>query len=198
MPTEPTYHNNLGLTYFERGMYSEAILSYEKAIQLENTKLQNQRDPCQDNMSFYHKNLGLALYHIPDMDRALEEYEKAIECNRDNADNFFNRGNVWLNQERFDLAHEDFDAAIQREDRNAKFYHAKGLAFQSEAEKITKDRGDRDVLRERIESAIDCFRQAVEFSNTFIAAMFHLGLMYRRIENFHDALIQFTNVESLL
>ena len=59
----------------------------------------------------------------------LEEYEKAIECNRDNADNFFNRGNVWLNQERFDLAHEDFDAAIQREDRNAKFYHAKGLAF---------------------------------------------------------------------
>ena len=43
-----------------------------------------------------------------------------------------------LNEESFDLAHADFDKAIEREDRNAKFYHAKGLAYQAEAEKIAR------------------------------------------------------------
>ena len=63
------------------------------------------------------------------MDLALAEYEKAIDYNDTNADNFFNRGNFRLNLKQFDLAHDDYDSAIQREDRNAKFFHAKGLAF---------------------------------------------------------------------
>ena len=34
----------------------------------------------------------------------------------------------------FDEAHDDFDRAIDLENTNAKFYHAKGLAFQAQAE----------------------------------------------------------------
>lgn len=141
MPTEPTYHNNLGLSYFEKGLFNDALASYEEAIKMENLKIKQEKDRSKENLSFYHKNLGLALYHIPDMmDRALEEYEKAIDCNKDNADNYFNRGNVRLNQNppQFDLAHQDFEAAIQREDRNAKFYHAKGLAYQAESEMLAR------------------------------------------------------------
>jgi tetratricopeptide (TPR) repeat protein len=58
-----------------------------------------ERDRSHENLSFYHKNLGLALYHQGDMERALEEYERAIDYNDANADNYFNRGNVRLNQE---------------------------------------------------------------------------------------------------
>ena len=123
------------------------------------------------------------------MVRALEEYEKAIQYNDINADNYFNRGNVRLNEENFDLAHEDFEAAIEREDRNAKFYHAKGLAFQAEAEKIARSE-EPDAEREAglINQAIDFFQYSLQYCSTFISSMFHLGLMYRRTERFHDAL----------
>ena len=46
------------------------------------------------------------------MHGALIQYEKAIEYNGMNADNYFNRGNVRLNEENFDMAHSDFEAAI--------------------------------------------------------------------------------------
>ena len=106
MPTEPTYHNNLGLSYFEREEWEMALSSYEEAIRLEIEKIKAEKgDRSWENLSFYHKNLGFALYHQGDMTRALEEYEKAIEFNDSNADNYFNRGNVRLNEENFELAH---------------------------------------------------------------------------------------------
>lgn len=127
---------------------------------------------------------------MEDLERALAMYEEAIENNPSNADNYFNRGNVRLNQQEFHLAHQDFEAAIQREDRNAKFYHAKGLAYQAEAEAIAKSKNhDRMDEEDKIEHAIVFFRYALEYCSTFIASMFHLGLMYRRTEKFHDALI---------
>jgi hypothetical protein len=36
----------------------------------------------------------------------------------------------------FEEAHADFDRAIMLEPTSAKLFHAKGLAFQSEAEKL--------------------------------------------------------------
>ena len=63
MPTEPTYHNNLGLSYFEAMRFEEALSSYEEAIRLETEKCNTDHDRSHENLSFYHKNLGLALYH---------------------------------------------------------------------------------------------------------------------------------------
>ena len=80
-------------------------------------------------MSFYHKNLGLAYYHLEQYEEAMTMYDRAIGYNGENADNYFNRGNVSLNQNLFEEALEDFDRAIARDEKNAKFYHAKGLAF---------------------------------------------------------------------
>ena len=60
---------------------------------------------------------------------ALKDYKQAIDKNPDNADNYFNRGNVHLTKQEFTQAHKDFDIAIDKEEFNAKFYHAKGLAF---------------------------------------------------------------------
>ena len=108
MPTEPTYHNNLGLSYFESEQFEAALGSYEEAIRLEQEKHKIEKDRSLENLSFYHKNLGLALYHQGEMDRALIEYQKAIDYNDTNADNYFNRGNVRLNEENFVMAHEDF------------------------------------------------------------------------------------------
>ena len=72
MPTEPTYHNNLGLSYFEKGLFEDALHSYGEAIRLENEKIKVEKDRSKENISFYHKNLGLALYHMNDMTGALD------------------------------------------------------------------------------------------------------------------------------
>lgn len=68
------------------------------------------------------------------MTDAEECYNKAIELNPDNAENYFNRGNVKLNNAQYDEAHDDFDRAIALDPENAKLYHAKGLAFQAASE----------------------------------------------------------------
>ena len=70
------------------------------------------------------------------MDAALADYDQAIGLNENNADNYFNRGNVYLYQagqnllhEMYFKAHVDFDHAIELDPNNAKLYHAKGLVF---------------------------------------------------------------------
>ena len=199
MPSEPTYHNNLGLSYFEKEEFDAALCSYEEAIRLENAKIKAETDRSDENLSFYHKNLGLALYHQGEMDRAMSEYVVAIEKNPSNADNYFNKGNVHLNLEQFPEAHKCFEWAIEREDHNAKFYHAKGLAFQAEAEKEAREEDPDPALEaEHINDAIQFFQLSLQYCSTFISSMFHLGLMYRRTERFHEALQQFSRVQELL
>ena len=121
--------NNLGLSYFENDMFSEAVNQYTQAINKEDQGRKQE-------LSFYYKNRGLAQYHLGVMDSALDNYQQAINYNPDNADNYFNRGNVYLYQagqqkeyEKYNKAHEDFDTAITLDPNNAKLYHAKGLAY---------------------------------------------------------------------
>ena len=80
------------------------------------------------------------------MINALENYKQAILLNPDNADNFFNRGNVYLYQagqlkeyEKYAEAHEDFDQAISLDPNNAKLYHAKGLVYQEQSEELCQE-----------------------------------------------------------
>ena len=54
-----------------------------------------------------------------------------------------------------------------------------------------KDNGKNYDPREDeeiIEQAISYFQRALEHCDTFISSMFHLGLMYRRTNRFHEAL----------
>ena len=83
--------NNLGLSYFENDQFAEAVAQYAQAITKEDAGRHQE-------LSFYYKNKGLEHYHIGEMDAALTDYDKAIELNENNADNYFNRGNVYLYQ----------------------------------------------------------------------------------------------------
>ena len=98
------------------------------------------------------------------MDQARADYDLAIDKNPENADNYFNRGNVHLSEGEFDNAHMDFDTAIDKERLNAKYYHAKGLAFQAEVETMQKNQGpdySPEELEEKTNSAIAFFGAAL-------------------------------------
>ena len=79
--------------------------AYEQAIKLETDKQKSEKAREYANLSFYHKNLGLAYYHQGNMEEAMNQYKTAIDYNEENADNYFNLGNVYLNQSQFDEAH---------------------------------------------------------------------------------------------
>jgi len=72
---------------------------------------------------------------------------------------------------------------------NAKLFHAKGLAFQSEAEKLAQlETRDFSLEDELVNHAIALFGQALVCDDTFVSSMFHQGLMFRRVNNFSEAL----------
>ena len=190
--------NNLGLSYFENSYYVLAEDHFTQAI----TNAETAKDKSEENnenLSFYYKNRGLANYHLGKVEEAERDYDVAIRLNPHNADNYFNRGNVWLSKyyPEFERAHQDFDHAIQLEGDNAKLYHAKGLAFQAQAEYMSITEKNYDVQRdeELVNLAIIYFSKALDYCDTFISSMFHLGLMYRRTNRFHDALYQFSKVQ---
>jgi len=56
--------------------------------------------------------------------------------------------------------------------------------------------GKRDFVSEDTlaAQAIECFAEAIRIDPTFVAAMFHLGLMFRTTGHLNEALQQFSNV----
>jgi tetratricopeptide (TPR) repeat protein len=58
----PSVHNNLGLSYFEKGEFEEALLHYGKAIQY-------------DKSAVHYNNRGLAHYHINKLHEALQDFD---------------------------------------------------------------------------------------------------------------------------
>ena len=177
-------------------------MEFARAIEMQTAIYEKEKnsEEHKENLSFYHKNKGLALYHQGDMDGAEKQFQDAINLNPQNADNYFNLGNVHLSLEEpnFNEAHENFDESIKLDKGNAKMYHAKGLAFQAQSEYMSLkdhgkfyDPGEDDNL---VEQAIEYFSKALEHCDTFISSMFHLGLMFRRTNRFHEALYQFSKV----
>lgn len=78
-------HNNLGLSYFEKEEFDEALSEFSKAISIE-------------PHSFHYNNRGLAHYHIGKLEEAKKDYDDAITLNPEDPFFYFNRGNVFLNQ----------------------------------------------------------------------------------------------------
>ena len=53
-----------------------------------------------------------------------------------------------MNRENYTQAHQDFDKAISLEKNSAKLYHAKGLAYQSNAENLALKGDIADIEKE--------------------------------------------------
>jgi len=208
-------HNNLGLSYFERGEPGDqelALEHYKKAQQ-------------QEKSAVHFNNKGLAHYHLDDLESALHEFNMAIDLGREDGHQedpsiYMNRGNVYLSMKppRYDKAHEDFDCALRIAPNVAKLHHAKGLAYQGQSEMLFRegnsetdmaeddDRKQRDhdkkrarqerdhAISELNQKAIEQFQNALKIQDTFDSAKHHLGLMYHKTHQFQEALKCFSKV----
>ena len=130
----PSVYNNLGLSFFEKGDFEEALVHYGKAITAEQS-------------SVHYNNRGLAHYHINKQEEAKADFDMALDKDPHDSTIYFNRGNLFLNwepQQRFEDAHKDYDTAVSIAPNNAKLWHSKGLAYQGEAEQIFQLTGKQD------------------------------------------------------
>jgi len=90
----------------------------------------------------HYNNRGLANYHLNNVPEAKNDFDMAIELDSNDPTIIFNRGNVFLNwtpEKNFAKAHKDYDRAIELARGNSKLWHAKGLAYEGEAEYIFKE-----------------------------------------------------------
>lgn len=71
---------------------------------------------------------------------------KAIEYDPAQPIYYLNRGNIYHEMKNFESAHWNFDIAIEIEDKNPWYWHAKGLSFQHAAQD-----------KEGVDLAIKCF-----------------------------------------
>jgi len=156
-------HNNLGLSYYEKEDFDNALAEFTKAIGFE-------------PHSFHYNNRGLAYFNTGKMDEAKFDFDRAIELNPEDPFYYYNRGNVFLNLGQYEEAHADYDEAIKLAPNTAKFWHSKGLAFQGRSVEVGGVKGDKGLM----EKAIEMYKQSLEIQDNFISSRFHLGLMYHK------------------
>ncbi|MDE0326220.1 MAG: tetratricopeptide repeat protein, partial [Candidatus Poribacteria bacterium] len=98
-PSEVSYYNKRGNTYFEKNQFDEAIIDYTKVIELNprNARAYSQR--------------GLPYFLKGEYDKAIDDFSKAIELNPDFAGAYYFRGMVQLHTQEWSKVKEDLNIA---------------------------------------------------------------------------------------
>lgn len=142
--------NARGVAYFELKDYTNALLDYERAAQLQPEWYQpyfnrarlrvEQHDwegalkdfseavSRQPDSSEVYANRGMVLYQLQRLPEAGHDFDKAIQLKPTDPTARFNRGNVRFRQRDYKGAVLDFEAAVRADAKFGKAFHALGLA----------------------------------------------------------------------
>jgi tetratricopeptide (TPR) repeat protein len=128
---------NKGNALLNLGNNEEAIVCYEKAIEL---------DP---NDAYAWNNKGLSLSNLARYEEAIKSYDKAIELDPNDATVFYNKGAILYNLARYEEAIKSYDKAIELDPNDANALSDKGLCLDELA---------------RYEEAIECHDEAIKLN----------------------------------
>jgi Tfp pilus assembly protein PilF len=147
-----TYYHR-GMAFYREGRAGHAILDYSTALWAED--LPRAFRPRTLN------NRGLAFEAINDFESAQTDYSLAIRLNGAYAEAFANRGNVHRRFSRFDLAINDYDAAVRNEHPHPQFVLTwQGMALEGQGKR---------------REAMDAFRRALAVDPNFALAKSRLA-----------------------
>jgi tetratricopeptide (TPR) repeat protein len=151
LESAPLYYNNIGMAYYYKEDYENALIYYKKAINLK------------PDLDIIHCNLGHCLVKKESYEQAISEYSKAISLNSNNTDCYMNRGLTYFKIGQIKLGLADFQKAIDIDPNNADFHIYRG-----------------NELREIGETglAIEDFNQALQIDSKASVAYFRLGQAY--------------------
>ena len=105
-------HSMKGILYGEKGEHDNAIVEYNKAIELDNTKA----------IFYFHR--GGAYFSKGEYDLAIKDYDIAISIGEKDSEFFYQRGVAYAKKKEFDRAIKDFAEAVSLDSSVARFAYA--------------------------------------------------------------------------
>ncbi len=114
---------NLGLAYYRKNMYEDAIKIYTELIQMDSL----------EPTAYFQRGLAYHYGNPSQPQLALADYSKAIQLNPAYAMAYLNRGSLYVDQfQKYDLAIDDFNKTLELDPANADAILNKGIAYYRE------------------------------------------------------------------
>ena len=150
-PNSPKAYNNLGIAYYEKGIYDKAIEMYKLAIYLS------------PNNFFAHSNLGVAYAVTGRIDLAIENLTKAISLDPQNGVAYANLARAYRRLGQYEKAAENYRKAVTLAPYNEMAFYGLGSTYM--------------ILRE-FDNALAAFTRFVELSPQNAEAYRSRGMAY--------------------
>ena len=88
----PTFHNNLAMSFYQKKLYDQAVREYQRAIQLN------------PELVVIRNNLSMVYLEQGNYAGAIQESKRALELNPDNATSYNNIGMAYFREGDFPAA----------------------------------------------------------------------------------------------
>ena len=105
-------------------------------------------------------------------DEMLVNFTEAIRINSNDADAYYNRGVVYAQQQKWDLALADFTQAIKLNPDDAEAYNNRGVVYRNQ---------------QKWDLALADFTQAIRINSNYALAYRNRGLVYRELRDINKA-----------
>jgi predicted TPR repeat methyltransferase len=181
-------HGNLGAALQDLGLPEEALLSYDRALQLK------------PDYAMAWNNRGNTLRSMGKLVAALHNYDKALRLNPRYTEALLNRGIALQEMEEHQQALQDFDEALTLTPQVAAIHFARAFSLQCLRLEEDAIAGYEDVLHlqpehiqalcnrgiclqkiQQFPAAVDSFEQAVKIKPDYIKAHLQYGNTLRQM-----------------
>ncbi len=149
-----------GEAYSEMGEYDQAILNYNKALEI-NPRFAE---------AYYDR--GNAYNRKGHLDQAILDYTKAIEFRPNYAEAYYNRGNAYAKKDQWDQAIIDYNKAIEINENYVEAYVNRGSIYS---------------MKQQFDQAISNFDRAIEINPKYAIAHFNKALVCETVGRPWDA-----------
>jgi len=157
-------HNNLGQILLDRNQPEEALVHFQKALELK------------PDAPDFRNNVGAALFKAGRLEEAIVHYRESIRMDPKSYVAHYNLANVLSLMGRFDEAIPEFRTAV---------------SFKSDLAEAYSNLGFSLLQKNEIDDAISNFGTALKISPGFAAAHYNLGLALYQKGQFDEAALQF-------
>lgn len=151
----------LGITQIQRGDFDQAILYFNKSIEI---------DP---NNPMAYRDRGAAYSAKGKHDLAISDWTKALEIDPNDRTAYFNRGRTFCIIKQYDRAISDLNKTLEIDPRDADAYNERGIAYF--------EKGQYDL-------GISDFNKVIEINPNHPLAWKNLGYCYYRMKKWPEAI----------
>ncbi len=155
---------NLGLAFRQKGQFTEAMSSFNKALEIQSD--------CAE--AFYCK--AKLLTDTDDLDAAIGNYERVVEIKPDSAGAWFNLGNVLQTKGRLKESLKAYQHALRIKPDYADAFH---------------NMGNANLAMGNLDSAIESYQKVLDIDPDHSGAYCNLGSILRTQGNLDGAIVKF-------